>query len=45
MAPSPSPAPTGDWTNNGGESILYEVAIFSVIGGLSLLVLIHYIAL
>jgi len=42
---SPTPAPTGDWINDGGTTILYEVVIFSVCGGLAALVLIHYIAL
>ena len=39
---SPTPAPTGHWTSDG-YTVLIEIIVFSVLGGLLGLVLIHYI--
>lgn len=42
---SPTPAPTGNWTNEKGDTILIEIIIYSIVGGIVGLVLMHYIAL
>jgi hypothetical protein len=41
---SPTPAPTGSWTSDG-YSILIQIIVFSITGGLIGLVLIHYVVM